>query len=169
MIESDSLKKQKATLISDIFEEVNQIQQSIDYLGKRVVEFINLPTTTTIRISCNPEIYPPSVFVFYAFRTRDMGLALIMMSKAKGFDISTKDEKGNTLLHTAAKSGFLEGCMWCLFNGANVNITSNNGCTPLHFAYQRNDKSVKKALKEGIGTGNKQHSNILFLFKNSWC
>jgi len=148
MIESDSLKKQKATLITDIFEEVNQIQQSIDYLGKRVVEYINLPTTTTIRIVCNPDIYPPKVFVYYAFRTRDMGLALTMMSKTKDFDINSRDEKGFTLLHTAAKSGFLEGCMWCLFNGANVNAASNNGCAPLHFAYQRNDKSVKKALKE---------------------
>jgi len=81
MTDSDSLKKQKTTLITDIFEEVSQIQQSIDYLGKRVVEFLNLPTTTTIRVTCNPDVYPPNLFVFYAFRTRDMGFALTMMSK----------------------------------------------------------------------------------------
>lgn len=148
MTDSDSLKKQKTNLITDIFDEVSQIQQSIDFLGKRVVEFLNLPTTTTIRVTCNPDVYPPNVFVFYAFRTRDMGLALTMMSKCKDFDINYRDEKGYTLLHTAAKSGFLEGAMWCIFNGANVNAPSNNGTTPLHLAYQRNDKGVKKALKE---------------------
>ena len=147
--DSDSLKRQKTTLITDIFEEVTQIQQSIDYLGKRVVEFLNLPTTTTIRVTYNPEIYPPKLFVYYAFRTRDMGLALTIMNKCKDFDINSGDEKGYTLLHTAAKSGFLEGIMWCIYNGADINIPSNNGTTALHLAYQRNDKAVKKALKEG--------------------
>jgi ankyrin repeat protein len=39
---------------------------------------------------------------------------------------------------------------WCLENGGEVNATTDLGCTPLHLAYLRNDKNIKKLLKNGI-------------------
>lgn len=64
------------------------------------------------------------------------------------FDINVKDSAGFTALHIATRSGFLDGVEWCLQNGAQVNASSDQKMTPLHLAYIRNDKAIRRALKD---------------------
>mmetsp|Transcript_1783 Transcript_1783/g.7763 ORF Transcript_1783/g.7763 Transcript_1783/m.7763 type:complete len:209 (-) Transcript_1783:269-895(-) len=52
-----------------------------------------------------------------------------------GFDVDTKDEKGNTLLHYAAQNGRKTMCRVILKYGADVNGRNRKGNTPLHYCF----------------------------------
>lgn len=146
-----TLKKQRMTQLNEILDELNQIQHRTELLKKRIGDFITIPTVSptekTIQITAPPN-FSPINFIFYAFRIRDLELGVNLI-KAFNFDIvNTRDQKGYTLLHTAAKSNFLEGVQWCLENGANVNAKTNHRSTALHFAYQRNNVAMINVLKQ---------------------
>jgi len=47
-------------------------------------------------------------------------------------DINSKDEFGYTALHAAVSYSRLEAARWLLENGADINITDDDGDTPLH-------------------------------------
>ncbi|ORX63256.1 ankyrin [Anaeromyces robustus] len=47
-------------------------------------------------------------------------------------DINSKDEFGYTALHAAVSYSRLEAARWLLEHGADVNITDDDGDTPLH-------------------------------------
>jgi len=148
--ELNQMKKQKTTQLSEILDELATIQSRTEVLKKKIGEFLNTPVLSvdkTIQITA-PAQYSPNNFIFYAFRRNDLDLAVSLI-KTYNFDIvNTRDPKGYTLLHTAAKSGYLEGVRWCLEHGAPVNATTNHKSTALHFAFQRSNSSMINLLKQ---------------------
>jgi len=148
--ELSQMKKQKTNQLAEILDELALIQSRTELLKKKIGEFLNTPVVSvdkTIQITA-PEQYSPNNFIFYAFRRNDLELGVSLI-RAYNFDIvNTRDPKGYTLLHTAAKSSFLEGVRWCLEHGAPVNATTNHQSTALHFAYQRGNSSVINLLKQ---------------------
>jgi hypothetical protein len=159
--ELSAIKKQKTNQLTEILDELAGIQVRTEYLKKKIGEFLNTPVISldkTIQITA-PAQYSPANFIFYAFRIRDLDLGVSLI-KSYNFDIAnSRDTKGYTLLHTAAKSSFYEGVKWCLEvfvlqraltfqHGAPVNARSNHRSTALHFAYQRNNKNIIDLLKQ---------------------
>ncbi len=65
-------------------------------------------------------------------------------------DINDKiDSCGNTKLHIAAQKGDLASTKKLLEAGANVNLTNNNGATPLHLAACKNVECVELLIHAG--------------------
>eukprot|EP01119_Soliformovum_irregulare_P007343 TRINITY_DN1974_c0_g1_i1.p1 TRINITY_DN1974_c0_g1~~TRINITY_DN1974_c0_g1_i1.p1 ORF type:complete len:636 (-),score=163.08 TRINITY_DN1974_c0_g1_i1:301-2208(-) len=150
--ELEQQKKVKMSQMYEIMEELTQIQTRMDLLKRRINEFVTCPipfpvASRAIRLTCNPEQFNPTMFIFYAFRIRNLDLAVSLM-KSFQFDINeTKDTVGLTILHISARYAFMEGLQWCIENGAQVNAVCNQQFTPLHMAYLRNDKNIRKTLK----------------------
>jgi len=150
--ELEQQKKVKMSQMYEIMEELTQIQTRMDLLKRRINEFVTCPiplpvASRAIRLTCNPEQFNPTMFIFYAFRIRNLDLAVSLM-KSFQFDINdTKDSVGLTILHISARYAFMEGLHWCIENGAQVNAMCNQQFTPLHMAYLRNDKNIRKTLK----------------------
>jgi ankyrin repeat protein len=68
---------------------------------------------------------------------------------ARGIDVNTKDEDGETPLHLAAKYDQKAMVEFLLTKGANVNTKDNNGCTPLSLAAEGHKSIVELLLKYG--------------------
>ena len=59
-----------------------------------------------------------------------------LLSEIKDFDIESRDKRGNTALHTALSVLSVTFTQLVLDHGADVNITNDNGLTPLELAIQ---------------------------------
>jgi RNA polymerase sigma factor (sigma-70 family) len=59
-----------------------------------------------------------------------------------GFDVNTRGEDGQTLLHWAAQKGHLEAVALLLKNGAEPNIKDEIGKTPLQWAIERDYQQI---------------------------
>jgi len=94
--ELEQQKKVKMSQMYEIMEELTQIQTRMDLLKRRINEFVTCPiplpvASRAIRLTCNPEQFNPTMFIFYAFRIRNLDLAVSLM-KSFQFDINdTKD------------------------------------------------------------------------------
>ena len=64
-----------------------------------------------------------------------------------GTDVNIQDEYGQTPLHLASESSYLDVVKFLIENGADVNITNNNG-TPLHNACENGHLDIVKFLIE---------------------
>lgn len=68
-------------------------------------------------------------------------------------DINSKvDGTGNTRLHIAAQNGDATSAKKFIESGANVNLTNNNGATPLHLAACKNVDCVEILIHAGADT-----------------
>jgi hypothetical protein len=151
----DAIKKMKMSQLHEVLNEINMLQNHLDSLKGKISDFMSAQNTAgpkilqkSVRVACSPEQFRPILFIFYAFRTRNLELAVSLI-KAFKFDINEKDPvTGYTVLHVAAKHAFMEGVQWCLQNGALVNAETALKCTPLHLAYLRNDKKIRQLLKQ---------------------
>jgi len=150
----DVPKRLRTTSYADIIEEISSMQQQLENLKKKVYDAMtaqNSPSgglaTKRIQVHCPINKIRPHAFIFFAFRTHNLELGVNLI-KFFNFNINERNTTGYTILHSAAKHAFPEGVAWCLQNGASVNATTALRCTPLHLAYLRNDKQVRKLLKE---------------------
>lgn len=101
--------------------------------------------TMNVTIKTNVK---PHILIFYAFRGgyHDLGKELFNQFKVN-WDIDTKNSTGHTLLHAVVSHGDYQGTEWCLNQGAKITATNNNGYTPLHLAYMRNDRKIIQLLE----------------------
>jgi len=67
---------------------------------------------------------------------------------ARRADANAADDKGNTLLHTAARQGYVEIAKLLLDHDADVNATNSDGYTPLHLAARDGRSDAASALLE---------------------
>ena len=58
-------------------------------------------------------------------------MQVVLRLLSKGADIDAKDERGNTSLHMAVKSGYKEIVKQLLLQGATINIENEDGYNPL--------------------------------------
>ncbi|MGL9758828.1 MAG: ankyrin repeat domain-containing protein [Wolbachia sp.] len=66
-------------------------------------------------------------------------------------NINEKDEKGETILHKAAKMSTRKKVGFLIMKGADVNATDNRGFTPLHWAVSaKRLENVKVLMEEGV-------------------
>jgi len=101
--------------------------------------------TMSVTIKTNVK---PHILIFYAFRGGYHDLGKELFNQFKGnWDIDTKNSTGHTLLHAVVYHGDYQGTEWCLNQGAKINATNNNGYTPLHLAYMRNDRKIIQLLE----------------------
>lgn len=158
-LENNFNKKLKNKELLEIVDEISQLQQQVEKLKKKLQEVIILPNYSLnnysrkvfkIEISTDNSFPKIKTFIFYAFRIRNLELGIDLINKYKFDVINERNSNGYTLLHISARHAFLEGVEWCLKNGALLNATTNLYCTPLHFAYLRNDKEIRKLLKERL-------------------
>ncbi|KAJ1396193.1 ankyrin repeat-containing domain protein, partial [Ochromonadaceae sp. CCMP2298] len=61
--------------------------------------------------------------------------------------VNTADDHGNTLLILAAQQGSKRMCKFLLRRGANINMQSLVGNTPLHYCYAYANNSLGEYLK----------------------
>lgn len=148
-------KRLKAAQLVEIVNDLTVVQSGIDALKRKIGEFMQdqapgivAPKTFTKVITRADRTINPFLFTFYAFRTHNLELGLSLI-KTYSFDVNAKNNAGWTVLHISARHGFVEGVKWCLAHGANVNSQNDNKNTPLHLAYLRSDKTIRKLLKEG--------------------
>jgi ankyrin repeat protein len=81
-------------------------------------------------------------------RERDRNWLAFLLQK--GANANAKDGSGQAPLHIAASIGFVEGAQLLLLRGGQVDITNNQGETPLILAVQRrNLPMVRFLLTEG--------------------
>ncbi|MFP3020177.1 MAG: ankyrin repeat domain-containing protein, partial [Wolbachia sp.] len=65
-------------------------------------------------------------------------------------NINEKDEKGETILHKAARMSTRKKVSFLVRKGADVNATDNRGFTPLHWAVSaKRLENVKELIREG--------------------
>eukprot|EP01117_Protostelium_nocturnum_P000683 TRINITY_DN1080_c0_g1_i1.p1 TRINITY_DN1080_c0_g1~~TRINITY_DN1080_c0_g1_i1.p1 ORF type:complete len:659 (-),score=232.83 TRINITY_DN1080_c0_g1_i1:39-2015(-) len=136
----------------EIIEELGLMQAQLDHLKRKVENLITYQSIPkmmprTIRISCSIDRIKPSSFIYNAFRTRNLELGVTLI-RLFNFNVNDRNSNGYTILHVATKHAYPEGVSWCLQNGVAVNAYTNLRCTALHLAYLRNDKQVRKILKE---------------------
>lgn len=73
--------------------------------------------------------------LYVAMEERNEDIAVLLINADANINIfNTRRERGKTLLHQAAQTGYCEVAKSLLDRGIDVNIKSDNGMTPLHFA-----------------------------------
>ncbi|WP_395462822.1 ankyrin repeat domain-containing protein [Wolbachia endosymbiont of Cantharis cryptica] len=93
---------------------------------------------------------------------------IIMSLKGKGADINIQNERGNTPLHEAVKSGCKEAVQSLIENGADVNAkTEWSEETPLHLA--RNAEITELLIKNGASVNEKNKYRLVPLHNAVEC
>jgi len=90
--------------------------------------------------------------LFLACNNRNSELLRSMlqeMVRQKGYDIALNklvNSQGNTLLHSAAYIGWIEGIHVCLSFNIDINVSNVEGNTPLHLAKSNGHQGVENLL-----------------------
>lgn len=93
-------------------------------------------------------------------------IAAIRLLLVHGADPSSKDDKGNTALHIAARRGDAEIAKTILECGADLSPQNGDGDTPLHLAARAGAAELAKALldrKCQLGLKNKVALGLTYI------
>jgi ankyrin repeat protein len=105
---------------------------------------------------------------------------IVFLIEKCGFDINSKDNKGNTALHWAVYMDSRQSIDFLVYYGIDMKIKNENGETPLDMAINRNNKYIQNKFEEEYKIlvdsksknielseidGNNVISLVIFLFK----
>ena len=93
--------------------------------------------------------------IFDAVKTNDLGKVRALIGNDPGL-VSSKDELGNTPLHTSAIAGSVPIAEYLLSKEADINAVNNQLMTPLHEAIYNKQEAVALLLIEKGADLNRQ-------------
>ena len=82
---------------------------------------------------------------------KSSNIAMMEDALAEDIPVNTADEYGNTLLILAAQQGSKRMAKFLLRRGANINMQSLTGNTPLHYCYAYSNNLLGEYLKSKVG------------------
>lgn len=81
-------------------------------------------------------------------KSKALEIVKILLPYASAVDPNQADDRGETLLYTAATNDWTEIAQLLLENGADIDKATLNGMTPLHVAAQKNNSQIVQLLLE---------------------
>lgn len=179
----DKLSKQNPNVVNEVLEYAmchnkNNILNNIHKNGKLditklkslFIEYIDQDVNEVLKeiidiIGINDTIdNQPLIFI----ATINNNIDIVSYLIGKGFQIDTKNPRGDTLLCVALENNYMDIAKLLIDNGADVNMNNSENKTPLELAIRQNNKEIAKILiQKGANINIGIHDNFNNSFNNN--